>query len=415
MLYGEKSRGQLNDYAEKLFKEIIKRNDRRQLYDNVNKHFGMPIFDIEEMITFKRDIKEFTTFEVFCVMYFLDRDSLKKYFTEDEIAYLSKEKIVEENVSFPITFGNMVQIADDQWIGKITVQELMKLKKARLINYEEGEQRAFQRMKSGGIEIYKPFVSKRNVKEIKEAMENGAYIPDPITLNMPDGSTFSFENNTLTVYSLPKGMFNLDDGYHRYIAMSQIYDFDSDFDYPMELRLVNFSNAKANSFIFQQDQKTPMKKIVSDSYNVNAIPNKVVQRLNQDPMCNIQGMIGRNDAKINDAVLEKIISYFFVDKKIKKEDEMSQVIQIKNKLVTDFNALTEQDSKFLGKYDDALLLTTIYIFTSEIDQNHYAKAINQIYGKLSDDDKAMMKISTIGAVRKKSINVLQKLIKEVRV
>lgn len=415
MLYGEKSRGQLNDYAEKLFKEIIKRNDRRQLYDNVNKHFGMPIFDIEEMITFKRDIKEFTTFEVFCVMYFLDRDSLKKYFTEDEIAYLSKEKIVEENVSFPITFGNMVQIADDQWIGKITVQELMKLKKARLINYEEGEQRAFQRMKSGGIEIYKPFVSKRNVKEIKEAMENGAYIPDPITLNMPDGSTFSFENNTLTVYSLPKGMFNLDDGYHRYIAMSQIYDFDSDFDYPMELRLVNFSNAKANSFIFQQDQKTPMKKIVSDSYNVNAIPNKVVQRLNQDPMCNIQGMIGRNDAKINDAVLGKIISYFFVDKKIKKEDEMPQVIQIKNKLVTDFNALTEQDSKFLGKYDDALLLTTIYIFTSEIDQNHYAKAINQIYGKLSDDDKAMMKISTIGAVRKKSINVLQKLIKEVRV
>lgn len=158
-----------------------------------------------------------------------------------------------------------------------------------------------------------------------------------------------------------------------------------------------------------------MKKIVSDSYNVNAIPNKVVQRLNQDPMCNIQGMIGRNDAKINDAVLGKIISYFFVDKKIKKEDEMSQVIQIKNKLVTDFNALTEQDSKFLGKYDDALLLTTIYIFTSEIDQNHYAKAINQIYGKLSDDDKAMMKISTIGAVRKKSINVLQKLIKEVRV
>lgn len=415
MLYGEKSREQLNDHAEKLFKEIVKRKDRRQLYDNVNKRFGMPIFDIEEMITFKRDIKEFTTFEVFCVMYFLDRDSLKKYFTKDEIAYLSKEKIIEEKISFPITFGNMVQIADDQWIGKITVQELMKLKKARLINYEEGEQRAFQRMKSGDIEIYKPFVSKRNVKEIKEAMESGAYIPDPITLNMPDGSNFSFENNTVTVYSLPKGMFNLDDGYHRYIAMSQIYDFDSSFDYPMELRLVNFSNAKANSFIFQQDQKTPMKKIVSDSYNVNAIPNKVVQRLNQDPMCNIQGMIGRNDAKINDAVLGKIISYFFVDKKIKKEDEMSQVIQIKNKLVADFNALTEQDERFLGKYDDVLLLVTMFVFTSDTEPSNYARVINQIYGKLSDDDKAMMKISTVGTVRKKSINVLEKLLREVRV
>ena len=413
MLHGAKSREELNVHAEKLFRTLTKKADRRKLYSDVQKQFGIPISVVESMITFRRDVAEFTTFEVFAVVYFLDGKCLKRYFSEDEIAYLSTQKVTQDTISLPVTFENMVQVSSDQWIGKITVHELMQLKKARLINYEEGEQRAFQKMRSGGIELYKPFVSKKNVREIKAAMENGTYIPDPITLNMPDGSEFSFENNTVTVYSLPKGMFNLDDGYHRYIAMSQIYDFDETFDYPMELRLVNFSNAKANSFIFQQDQKTPMKKIVSDSYNVNAIPNKIVQRINQDPMCNIQGMIGRNDAKINDAILGKVIAYFFVGRGIKREEENSLVIRVKNKLVADFNALTEQDERFLGKYDEQLLVTTLFVFASCAPKEKYAEIITSIYDSLTSEDRAVMRVSTTGTVRRKAINILQQKLKGV--
>lgn len=413
MLYGAKSREELDAYAENLFKGLLKKTDRRKLYDGVQKKFGIPIGVVESMITFKRNISEFTTFEIFAVVYCLDQKCLTKYFTKDEIAYLETQKVAEETITLPVTFKDMVQIASDQWIGKITVSELMRLKKARLINYEEGEQRAFQKMKSGGIEIYRPFVSKKNVREIKEAMENGTYIPDPITLNMPEGSEFSFDNNTITVYSLPKGMFNLDDGYHRYIAMSQIYDFDTAFDYPMELRLVNFGSAKANSFIFQQDQKTPMKKIVSDSYNVNAVPNKIVQRINQDPMCNIQGMIGRNDAKINDAVLGKIIAHFFVGRNLKKSEEIAHVINVKNKLVEDFNALTEQDTRFLGKYDEPLLLVTVFVFASDTPKEKYAKTVASIYDGLTEEDRAAMRITTTGTVRKRAMNILQRKLKEV--
>lgn len=413
MIHGAKSRDELNVYAEKLFRALTKKADRRKLYNDVQKEFGIPISVVESMITFRRDVAEFTTFEVFAVVRCLDEKCLKKYFTEDEIAYLSTQKVTQDTISLPVTFENMVQVSADQWIGKITVHDLMQLKKARLINYEEGEQRAFQKMRSGGIELYKPFVSKKNVREIRDAMENGTYIPDPITLNMPEGSEFSFDNNTVTVYSLPKGMFNLDDGYHRYIAMSQIYDFDETFDYPMELRLVNFSNAKANSFIFQQDQKTPMKKIVSDSYNVNAIPNKIVQRINQEPMCNIQGMIGRNDAKINDAILGKVISYFFVGRGVKREEENSLVIKIKNKLVADFNALTEQDERFLGKYDEQLLVTTLFVFASDAPKEKYAEIITNIYSGLTSEDRAVMRVSTTGTVRRKAINILQQKLKGV--
>lgn len=406
MLYGDKSREELNAHAEELFKKIMSRRDRRNLYDEVNNKFNMPYDVIEQMVTFKRDIREFTTFEVFAVVWFADRDCLKKYFTQDEIKYLSEQKIETDLIQLPITFSNMVEIAPDQWIGKITLQQIIKLRNARLINYEEGEQRAFRRMKSGNIEIWRPFVSNRNVKEIKASMEAGTYIPDPITLNMPEGSEYSFENNTLTVLSLPKGMFNLDDGYHRYLAMIMINNFDKAFDYPMELRVVNFSNAKANNFIFQQDQKTPMKKIVSDSYDQNAVANKVIARLKEDPSCNIQTMIGRNDAKINEAVFSKLIKYFFVDPRIKKEDEMEHVISIKNVLRSKFNTLTEQDTRFFGSYTDALLFVTMYVFTSDTLEAKYADRITQLYNSLSDADRKVMSISTIGSVRKRAVNIL---------
>lgn len=413
MLYGEKSREQLNSYAETLFKRMTKRSDCRSVYDSVYKKFNLPINVAEEMISFKKDVSEFTTFEVFCVVYCIDPKCLKKYFTDSEIEYLSNEKFVEEKIDFPIVLKDMVQISSDQWIGKTSVKELMKFKKARLINYEEGEQRAFRKMKSGDIEIYKPFISKKNVKEIKNAMENGTYIPDPITLNMPDGSEFYFDNNILTITSLPKNMFNLDDGYHRYIAMSQIYDFDPQFDYPMELRVVNFSNSKANSFIFQQDQKTPMKKVVSDSYNTNSIPNKIIQRINNDPGCNIQGMIGRNDAKINDAVLGKLISYFFVDRKVKKEEEMAHVIKIKNKLVGDFNLITEQNELFLGKYSEELLFITICTFASDIPREKYCNTIINIFNNLSKEESSLLRVQSSGMIRKKGVNVIMNKIKEV--
>lgn len=410
MLYGEKSREELNAHAEKLFKKNYTRTETRSLYDDIQRKFGLSIRTVDEMIHFRKDIREYSTFEVFAVVWFLDRDCLNKYFTQKEIDFFSNEKIEEEKVQFPITFDNMVQIADDQFIGKITAKQLMKLKAARLINYDADEQRALSIVKSGGIEIYKPFVNLKSVREIKNLMRDGKYIPDPLTLNMPDGSDFSFSDNTLTIYSLPTGMMNLDDGYHRYLAISQLHDEDESFDYTMELRIINFSNPKANSFIFQQDQKTKMKKVVSDSYNSNAIANKIVQRLNQDPSSNIQGMIGRNDANINSSALAKLIDYFFVEKKYGKSVEMSQVVIIKNDLVVKFNLLTEQDQVFFDKYDNPLLFVTVFVLSSNVDPQKYAEIILAIYDELSDEEKGMMDVVKAGTVRKRAVNILTKKI-----
>lgn len=408
MINGEQSRKDLDKRATELFKGVLKKADRRHLYDQMYNKFGLPHQVAEEMVTFRRNIMEFTTFEVFCMMWFLDRNSLSKYFTKEEINFLSNEKYeTEQKENFPIIFTNLVEVTPDQWIGTISVKKLMALKESRLINYEEGEQRPLQRMKSGNVEVWKPFVNKRNIEEIKALMESGQYIPDPITLNMPEGAEFNFDNGTMTVYSLPKGMFNLDDGWHRYLAISRIYEFNKDFDFTMEFRLVNFGSTKASNFIFQQDQKVHMTKIVSDSYNMNAIATKIVQRLNQDGNCNIQGMIGLGDYAINAAQLGKLVNYFFVDKNVNKQSEMSYVIKTKNELAKKFNAVTEQNEIFLGKYSDVLLFVTMYIFSTDTPKSKYAKVILDIVNSIPADEIKLFTIPANGNVRRKPIKIIE--------
>ena len=42
-----------------------------------------------------------------------------------------------------------------------------------------------------------------------------------------------------------------------------------------------------------------MRKVDSNSYNMNRASNIVVTRLNESPMCNLQGLISRNQGIVN--------------------------------------------------------------------------------------------------------------------
>ena len=408
MLYGEKSREQLNEYMEELLRKKWTRNSRRELYDNIYKKFNIPFGIVEKMIMIKRNIREFSSFEIFAVLYFLDRNALSKFFTEDEINNLSSAKLESDEITFPITFRPMVQITPDQWIGKTTLKQIMELKNSGFINYAENEQRAMKIIKHGrsGDIILTPWVNKKSVREIAQAMKTGNYIPDPITLNIPDGSEFEFDGDELIVNSLTKGMFNLDDGYHRYLAMSLLYDEDESFDYPMELRIIGFSNAKANLFIYQQNKKNPMKSISSDVMDPNSISNMIIQRINQDPGCNIHGMIGHNGEAINDGILNKLISFFFVHD-VRDDNKMQFVISLKNDLVRKFNCLTEQDQIYLSRYSNEMLVVIMFVFASDIREDAYAETVSSLYKKLSEEDLKYLKITNAGRVRQKGINILK--------
>ena len=405
MLYGGKSKQDLDKHAEKLFAELEKR-DKQKLYDQLYDKFAMSPTIADAMVSFKRDLSEFNPFSVFCVVWFLDRDCLSRYFTTEEIADFSNTKFEETKTEFPIRIDSMVQVTEDQWIGKMSSKQFLKMRDDGFINYQENQQRALRVVKYGEVEIYKPFVNQKAVKEIKEAMESGNYIPDPITLNMPEGCEYNYSDGCMTIYSSPTGMLNLLDGYHRTLALSSISDFDSNFDMPIELRITSFTQSKAEQFIYQADQKTQMKKIVSDSFNPNDLANMICQRLNDDKQCNVSGMIGRNKANISMPELAKLISHFYVPRDVKKDDRMKVVIGVKNELKEKFNTLTENDSDFLGKYSTEMLFVTIFVFANNLD----VSKIKPIIDGLSEDDKKTLQLSN--GIRRKAINILKKAVEE---
>ena len=166
---------------------------------------------------------------------------------------------------------------------------------------------------------------------------------------------------------------------------------DSDFDYPMELRITNFDIDKAQRFIFQEDQKTKMKKTDSDSYNNASPQNTVVNRLNTNSDSNIRGMISRNDGLINFGVLADAIKAIYISN-CNKKDERIKVINVTKELIEDFNLLTETDLSFLKrKYTNAdiCIILTLFKYYSGKDKSDMVDTIKYVLDHVDDFNRTM--------------------------
>lgn len=238
------------------------------------------------------------------------------------------------------------QVSNDQWIGAITVSELMQLRDAQVINYNENTQRVMKRINKGNEEIYAITLNKKAILSMEELFLSGTYIPNTITLNMPEGTNFSYSDGVLTIKNLDH--FDITDGYHRYIAMSNLYNKDKEFDYPMELRITNYSEDKSRQLIWQEDQKTKMSRIDSESMNANETANKIAYRLNVSRTCNLAGMIVQNGI-INFAELAEIIraTYLPVSKIFSKKRELDAIINAEKEIREGLNRVTEDDSDLM--------------------------------------------------------------------
>ncbi len=283
---------------------------------------------------------------------------LDDYFSNVEIKEYSKFIKDNNKIEFPI-YISCVQISDDQWIGKTDVQFFVKLRKASMIKYNANAQRALKRITKGDSEFWRIQLNKLAVSQIKEAYHNNIYIPNTITLNISDEAnckfTYEEENHRLRIDSLD--FFDISDGYHRYIAMTQEYDFNNDFNYPMELRIINFDDEKVKQFIFQEDQKTKMTKLSSNSMNVNKSCNKVVERLNSSNLCYLKGNITRNGGTIDFSLFSDLVDQIFFNRKNasnKEEYDIAKDIQSK------LNTLIEFDDKYMNeKYSYARMISVL--------------------------------------------------------
>lgn len=370
------------------------------LCDYIINNHKIPIGIISDYVHMRKNLLDAPIPILYCIMEAIDIQSDKKivplYFDNDEIQALKDYKYSQKKLKFPLKF-DVIQITDTQWIGRITVKELMLL--APIIKYNENTQRKLvKKILSGEIETYSIFLNRKALTEITESYQNNSYIPNTITLNIPEEEEFKYENGKLIFKSLDS--LDILDGYHRYVAMTNLYSLNNDFDYTMEIRWVNFNEDKAKQFIWQEDQKTKMTKLESNSYNQNNPGNQIITMLNQVTMLN--GIIGKN-CNINDAVASGFInSIWFNDSK--RKYSRAEIIEIKKLIerkmieVMDFNPNIfdhEWNKKQIGG---------LFVCISHLDMEHFPEFIELI-------NKEEIPIHTI--INKRTITALEKVYREI--
>lgn len=328
-----------------------------KICDYAKDTYDIPRTITSDYISMRTPLEQASEFVLFCLLESIEKITEKsktkidEFFTMQEFKMYKNSKYEVEKIKFPLRL-KMIQVTNDQWIGKIDTKTLMLFRAAQMINYNANAQRTMQRVVKGETEIYKITIESSTVSALKELFIKNIYIPTPFTLNIPQDmeSDFYYDEDKCELVINSLKYFDITDGYHRYVTSCNIHDSIEykDFNYSMELRIVNFSDDKAKQFIYQENQVTKMKKIHSDSYNMNNQANIVATRLNESPMCNLQGMINRNQGIIDFAELSSFINYFYF-KGISKDKEKSMTIKAIKELTDNFNMLTEYNSVYLER------------------------------------------------------------------
>ena len=347
-----------------------------------------------------------TEFVLFCLVDGIDyankTNHKKEFFTEIEIKQYLSEKIETETVKFPIRI-KCIQVSSDQWIGVTNTNFFMELRRAQLIKYNANAQRVMKRIIKGESILFKLVPNKMAIKSIRSLMQKGMYIPTTITLNIPYDSNASFYYDEKEMELVIKDIeaFDISDGYHRFLAMCEESDANDKFNYPMEVRIINFTDEKARQFIFQEDQKTKMAKGNSNAMNMNRPSNNVVDRLNQMSTFEFKGQIGLNEGTINYAALSNIIEYFYF--RAKREYSNIDIRNVRDDVKEKLNTLAEYDEKYITKVlGEKELALIFYVFNKEDDLIKACKIIDNAFNK-----DILKGIRTIGKIAKPLFNAIE--------
>lgn len=420
-----KDKKALEQYLDKQCDRIVVDNDKcKSIYSYANETYNIPKGIILDLISKRMAMSEASEFVLFILLDSInnvlkkDKENLgvDKFYTMQEAQYYRKSKYEIGDIKFPLIF-KMIKVEEDQWTGRIDVKTLMRLRQAQLINYNINAQRTMQKIVRGEKESYKITLNKKAVEEIASEFSHNTFIPNTITLNIPAeiDSDFFYDEDTCSLVIKSLDHFDITDGYHRYIAACQVSDSNNDFNYNMELRIVNFTEDKAKQFIYQEDQKTKMRKVDSNSMNMNKAANIVATRLNGDVGCNFKGLISRNDGIIPFGEFAELIDYFYF-KGVEKNKLGSVKIRAINELKTNLNTLSEYNTQYLEqKINYKTLLVIMFCFDyfkDRDDKDKMCEIIERTAAEIENSDNKIFRNKTprkpLMAEIEKTVNKIMK-------
>lgn len=392
-----------------------------KLYDYIKDKYDFSLSRAADFLSNRASFSEATDYELFVMLDGFNNakgspNRLGSYFTEAEIETYSNTKYKQKRkAKFPLKF-KMIQIAPDQWIGATTAKQLMKLRDAQITSYNANIQRTLQRVIRGEKEQWVIKINRSAVNSIRESMDEERFIPNTITLNIPDNlnSDFRYDQDTMTLIINNADHLDIIDGYHRFVAITNETDIRKGFDYPMELRITNFSEDKGQRFIYQEDQKTKMSKKDSGTYNVDDPAVSVARKLNDDSGFDLHGEIKRNKGLINLGEFCDIIRKLYFNN-VSKKDARIISFEATKQIKVGMNTLTGEDLKYYSKRHNWFqilveLVTIKYFYDNGKDLKYLYSTVEYVLSNKNkiDDRKIKQKAATQNIIKD-----IVKLIEEV--
>ncbi|PYY28287.1 DNA sulfur modification protein DndB [Paenibacillus illinoisensis] len=207
-----------------------------------------------------------------------------KFFSEREIRdynNILETKPLEEKMSLPIEFTNVIKVKYDSYVTTISIQDLVKMSKSQLIQYDYESQRGatYKLNNSGGI-VKTPILNKSSVKRISQNMANETYFEDMITLNAyskeVDPIYYDEKNLTLTIN---EGVtISIVDGFHRLQGSITALELNPNVDLNLILSIRTYDPETAQKYFGQINTINVLKKerrneLTSEKLSDNVVTN----------------------------------------------------------------------------------------------------------------------------------------------
>ena len=347
----KKNRNVVDGFFEKTVVSLVgDKKAKEEVMKECFSRYKIPFNRVQTIINFDCAVREISDIEIFWMLDVISDVSgknidLSDYFTDIELNEYSKMKYVAETVTFPIVLP-MNKISDEQWMGVIKATTLIAWR-GSILRYNKNIQRRLNTKVTKNTTYETISLNSKSVEEMTELFLEGRYIPDVITINLDDSVEYYYdeEKSVLTISNAEH--LDLTDGYHRLVAISKAKERNPQFEYMMGICITNFSDDKANQFIYQKEQQTIMPKRSIDSYNMMDVGNKITKRVNENSSCNLAGNIVRG-GPIDFSVFAGMLSRCFLFD-LSDEEKKIALVSLPKVIIKALNILTEYDVDLLTK------------------------------------------------------------------
>lgn len=315
MLRGKKLYEIFDHYFALIQKNSLK---RREINKYLLEEYNYSDIDYMQYVIGAKDKDEISDAEMYWLADAFNRVckaeiKIDTYFSDKEVVRFSNLKANYLKAKFyPIEIGPVIEIAEDQWVTKITVDTLKDLYDKQLIVYNPKTQRQLRQKTKGNKVVWTIDVNPTSVKDIQNMLEKGDFVPNALSLNLNVNSPdidFDIVDSYLVLNS---GRFDIIDGFHRFRAAINTKVKHPDFEFNFILNIMNFSEDKACHYMEQEDKRNKISKKYLATMDKNSPTNIIIDKLNNTMGSPVRGAIERGfEGQLDRTLLFTLLEYIF--------------------------------------------------------------------------------------------------------